>query len=89
MFDKLSEELKAARIRSGLSLQLLAAKTRIDLKFLENIEDGNFSFLPELYVKAFLKEHPEKAKEIEAKSATTPWGIDLVGTTVIFFSVKA
>jgi cytoskeletal protein RodZ len=57
MFDKLSEELKAARIRSGLSLQQLAAKTRIDLKFLEYIEDGNFSFLPELYVKAFLKEY--------------------------------
>jgi hypothetical protein len=57
MFDKLSEELKAARIRSGISLQQLAAKTRIDLKFLEYIEDGNFSFLPELYVKAFLKEY--------------------------------
>jgi transcriptional regulator with XRE-family HTH domain len=57
MFDKLSEELKAARIRAGLSLQQLAAKTRIDLKFLEYIEDGNFSFLPELYVKAFLKEY--------------------------------
>jgi transcriptional regulator with XRE-family HTH domain len=57
MFDKLSEELKAARIRAGLTLQQLANKTRIDLKFLEYIEDGNFSFLPELYVKAFLKEY--------------------------------
>ena len=57
MFDKLSEELKAARIRAGLTLQQLANKTRIDIKFLEYIEDGNFSFLPELYVKAFLKEY--------------------------------
>jgi hypothetical protein len=57
MFDKLSEELKAARIRAGISLQQLAARTRIDLKFLEYIEDGNFSFLPELYVRAFLKEY--------------------------------
>jgi transcriptional regulator with XRE-family HTH domain len=57
MFDKLSEELKAARIRAGLTLQQLANKSRIDLKFLEYIEDGNFSFLPELYVKAFLKEY--------------------------------
>jgi cytoskeletal protein RodZ len=57
MFDKLSEELKAARIRAGLTLQQLATKTRIDLKFLEYLEDGNFSFLPELYVKAFLKEY--------------------------------
>src|ERR1035437_10065020 len=57
MFDKLSEELKAARVRAGISLQQLANRTRIDLKFLEYIEDGNFSFLPELYVKAFLKEY--------------------------------
>jgi len=57
MFDKLSEELKAARISAGISLQQLANKTRIDIKFLEYIEDGNFSFLPELYVKAFLKEY--------------------------------
>ena len=57
MFDKLSEELKAARIRAGITLQQLANKTRIDIKFLEYIEDGNFSFLPELYVKAFLKEY--------------------------------
>jgi hypothetical protein len=57
MFDKLSEELKAARIRAGISLQQLATRTRIDLKFLEYIEDGNFSFLPELYVRAFLKEY--------------------------------
>ena len=42
MFDKLSEELKAARIRAGLTLQQLANKSRIDLKFLEYIEDGNF-----------------------------------------------
>ena len=57
MFDKLSEELKASRIRAGITLQQLASKTRIDIKFLENFEDGNFSFLPELYVKAFLKEY--------------------------------
>ena len=57
MFEKLSEELKTARIRAGISLLQLANKTRIDIKFLEYIEDGNFSFLPELYVKAFLKEY--------------------------------
>src|SRR5674476_929364 len=57
MFDKLSEELKASRIHAGISLKQLAGKTRIDIKFLEYIEDGNFSFLPELYVRAFLKEY--------------------------------
>ena len=44
-------------MNSSISLQQLATKTRIDIKFLEYIEDGNFSFLPELYVRAFLKEY--------------------------------
>ncbi len=57
MLNKLAEELKSARIKSDLSLQQIANKTRIDLKFLEAIEEGNFSFLPDLYVKAFLKEY--------------------------------
>jgi len=57
MYDKLSLELKDARVRSGISLQQLASKTRIDLRFIESMEDGNFSFLPELYVKSFLKEY--------------------------------
>jgi len=57
MLVKLSEELKEARLQSGITLQQIAAKTRIDLKFLENIENGNFAFLPELYLKAFLKEY--------------------------------
>ncbi len=56
MFDKLAEEFKQARIKNNLTLNQLAVKTRIDIKFLEAIEEGNFSFLPELYVKAFLKE---------------------------------
>jgi len=57
MFDKLAEELKEARIKNDLTIKQLSAKTRIDLKFLEAMEEGNFSFLPELYVKAFVKEY--------------------------------
>lgn len=56
MFDKLSDELREQREKSNISLQQLANKTRIDIKFLEAIEQGNFAFLPELYVKAFLKQ---------------------------------
>jgi len=61
MFDKLAEELQQARIKNNLSLKDLSARTRIDLKFLEALEEGNFSFLPELYVKAFLKEYANAA----------------------------
>ncbi|MHB8579847.1 MAG: helix-turn-helix domain-containing protein [Ignavibacteriaceae bacterium] len=57
MFEKISEELKTARENTGLSTQQLAAKTRIDLKFIEQIESGNFIFLPELYVKAFVRDY--------------------------------
>jgi len=57
MFDKLAEELKEARIKNNLTLKQLAVRTRIDLKFLEAIEEGNLSFLPDLYVKAFIKEY--------------------------------
>ncbi|MFO7447426.1 MAG: DUF4115 domain-containing protein [Ignavibacteriaceae bacterium] len=57
MLNKLGEELKEARLKIGATLQQMAAKTRIDLKFLEALENGNFSFLPELYVKAFLREY--------------------------------
>lgn len=56
MFNKLADELKQKREESGLTLKQLATKTRIDLKFLEAIEQGNFAFLPELYVKAFVKQ---------------------------------
>lgn len=56
MLNKFADELKTKREESGLTLKQLATKTRIDLKFLEAIEEGNFAFLPELYVKAFVKQ---------------------------------
>jgi cytoskeletal protein RodZ len=57
MLDNYADELREARERKGITLQQMAAKTRIDIKFLEAIDNGNFSFLPELYVKAFLKQY--------------------------------
>ena len=57
MLDKFADELRAQREKSGLTLQQLATKTRIDLKFLEAIDQGNFAFLPDLYVKAFVKQY--------------------------------
>lgn len=57
MFDRLSEELKQARERSGLTLQQLVNKTKIDIRYIQAMEDGNFSFQPDLYVKAFLKSY--------------------------------
>lgn len=55
MLKKFAEELKENRIKNDITLQQVAAKTRIDIKFLEAIEQGNFDILPEVYLKAFLK----------------------------------
>lgn len=57
MLDKFADELREQREKSGLTLQQMATKTRIDLKFLEAIDQGNFAFLPDLYVKAFVKQY--------------------------------
>ncbi len=57
MLDKFANELRQAREKSGMSLQQIAQKSRIDLKFIQAIDNGDFSFLPELYVKAFIKQY--------------------------------
>jgi transcriptional regulator with XRE-family HTH domain len=57
MLDKFAEELRQAREKNEISLQQMAAKTRIDIKFLEAIDNGNFSFLPTIYVRAFIKQY--------------------------------
>ncbi len=57
MFDEFVKELIDARNNSGLSLQQMSAKSRIDKKFLEAIENKDFDFLPEIYVKAFIKDY--------------------------------
>lgn len=57
MLDQFSEELREAREKSGVTLQQIAQKSRIDLKFIEAIDRGDFGFLPELYVKAFIKQY--------------------------------
>ncbi|MDP3831468.1 MAG: DUF4115 domain-containing protein [Ignavibacteriaceae bacterium] len=57
MFETFSAELKEARESLGMSLEQLANKIKIDIKFLEAIEKGDFTFLPVIYVRAFLKEY--------------------------------
>lgn len=52
-----SEELKNARISQEISLVDISAATRINVKFLQAIEDGEFSILPQAYVRAFIREY--------------------------------
>lgn len=55
MFDEIANELKTAREKNSLTLVQVANKSKIDIKFLEAIEQGDFTFLPDLYVRAFVK----------------------------------
>jgi hypothetical protein len=57
MFDQLAEELKQARIKNNISIQQLSSKTKIDVRFIEAMETGDFAYLPEIYVKAFTKQY--------------------------------
>lgn len=57
MLDKFADELREKREQIGITLHQMASKTKIDIKFLEALDEGNFAFLPELYVKAFIKQY--------------------------------
>ena len=56
---KFAHELKFTRESKNITLQQIAGKTKIDLKFLQAIEDANFDVLPEIYIRAFIKEYSQ------------------------------
>jgi cytoskeletal protein RodZ len=53
--ELLTKELKAARLGKKLSVDDVSQMTRIQKHYLENLEAGNFSFLPTGYVYACIK----------------------------------
>jgi len=57
--SKFGEELKKLRLEKQVSLMDISFSTRINIKFLEAIEAGKFSLLPQTYVRAFLREYGE------------------------------
>lgn len=58
---KFAKELKSFREAKDISLQYIANRTKIDIKFLQAIEEGNFDILPDLYMRAFIKEYAKEA----------------------------
>jgi cytoskeletal protein RodZ len=80
MPKQFAEELKAAREKVGISLQQIAAKTRIDIKFLKALENGDFNFLPELYVKAFIKQYC-KVIGLDEQEILYKFNLTIVGKT--------
>lgn len=73
-----SEELKKIRESKDISLQEISNKTRIDLKFLKAMESGDFEVLPEVYLKAFLKEYA-KAIDLDPKKTTDKYDLAKLG----------
>lgn len=55
--EQFGDELAQARSAKGISLVDISAETRINLKFLEAIEHGQFQLLPQTYVRAILREY--------------------------------
>jgi len=81
MLERFAEQLRKARLKKGVSLQQIAARTRIDIKFLEAVDNGNFSFLPDLYVKAFLKQYA-KAVDLDEQETIKKYEDALAGKVI-------
>jgi cytoskeleton protein RodZ len=54
---KYLQELKEARLNKNISLQDISGATRINVRFLEAIEQGDFEILPKPYVRSFIKQY--------------------------------
>lgn len=57
--ESFAAELKKQRLDRQVSLMDISAATRISLKFLEALEEGNFAVLPQTYIRAFIREYAE------------------------------
>jgi cytoskeletal protein RodZ len=55
--EEIGQELKKKRVERQISLMDISAETRVNLKFLEAIERGNFAILPQTYVRAMIREY--------------------------------
>lgn len=54
-----SEDLKKEREAKAVTLAEISKKTRINIKYLEAIEQGAFDVLPQTYIRAFIKAYAE------------------------------
>ncbi len=80
-FQELADELKKSRESKELTIEQVSSKTKIDLKFLEAMELGDFAFLPDIYVKAFVKQYAKALdldeEEMQKKYEAAKSGVDL------------
>ncbi len=58
-YIEFGEKLRKVRESQNISLERIFEITRNDLKYLQAIEKGDFDIMPEVYMKALLKEYAE------------------------------
>ena len=55
--DTFYHQLKQLRIAQGITLEDIAANTRVNIRFLEALEAGEFDVLPMTYIRLFLRSY--------------------------------
>src|SRR2546423_12520930 len=66
MLKEYGQDLRKLRESKDITLAEISAQTRINQKFLANIEEGNFDFQPETYIRSFLKAYARALDESES-----------------------
>ncbi|MBZ0203847.1 MAG: helix-turn-helix domain-containing protein [Ignavibacteria bacterium] len=65
MLKQFGQDLKKLRELRGISVAEISAESRINPKFLYNIENGIFDFVPETYIRSFIKAYAKAIDENE------------------------
>ncbi|MEX0736861.1 MAG: RodZ domain-containing protein [Bacteroidota bacterium] len=66
--ESFGRQLRTSREQKQMTLAAISDATRINHKFLEAIENGKFSILPQAYVRAFIRAYA-KAVDLDADEA--------------------
>jgi len=53
--QKFAQFLKQSREEREIPIEQISKRTKIDIKYLKALEEGDFSVMPEVYIRAFLK----------------------------------
>lgn len=57
MVKEFARDLRIIREQKKISLRSIAQQTRLNITVLENLENGDFTFQPQPYIRAFLKQY--------------------------------
>ncbi len=57
MIKSFAEDLRSVREEKNITLKTISHQTRLNVTILENLESGDFTFQPQPYIRAFLKQY--------------------------------